>query len=53
MADRDPDDWPVLALALARQTPIWSQDKDFQVAGVTVYSTGELLDLLSAHDPLE
>ena len=46
MAGRDPDDWPTVALALARSLPIWSQDKDMQVAGVTVYTTGELLDTI-------
>ena len=44
MAGRDPEDWPSVALALARSLPIWSQDKDMEAAGVTVYITGELLD---------
>lgn len=46
MAARDPDDWPVVALALSRATPIWSQDRDLEVAGIAVFSTGRLLDLL-------
>lgn len=46
MADRDPDDWPVVALALARELPIWSQDRDLEAAGVPIYTTGRLLDLL-------
>jgi predicted nucleic acid-binding protein len=46
MADRDPDDWPVVALALARELPVWSQDRDLEAAGVTIYTTGALLDLL-------
>lgn len=46
MADRDPDDWPVVALALARELPIWSQDRDLEAAGVAAYTTGRLLDLL-------
>jgi predicted nucleic acid-binding protein len=46
MEGRDPDDWPSAALALARQLPIWSQDKDMEAAGVTVLTTGELLDAL-------
>lgn len=46
MAGRDPDDWPSVALALARGLPIWSQDKDMQSAGVDVYTTGDLLDAI-------
>lgn len=46
MAARDPEDWPTVALALARSLPIWSQDKDMEAAGVTVYTTGELLDTI-------
>jgi predicted nucleic acid-binding protein len=46
MAQRDPEDWPTAALALARSLPIWSQDKDFGVSGLTVYTTGELLDAI-------
>jgi predicted nucleic acid-binding protein len=43
---RDPDDWPVVALALALGLPVWSQDKDFDDTGLTVYTTGDLLDAL-------
>ncbi len=39
MAGRDPEDWPTVALALARSLPIWSQDKDMEAAGVAVYTT--------------
>jgi predicted nucleic acid-binding protein len=46
MAERDPDDWPVVALARARELPIWSQDRDLETAGVPIYTTGRLLDLL-------
>ena len=46
MAGRDPEDWPTVALALVQSLPIWSQDKDMQAAGVTVYTTGELLDAI-------
>jgi predicted nucleic acid-binding protein len=48
MASRDPEDWPTVALALAQKLPIWSQDKDMGTAGVTVYTTGELLDAIRA-----
>ena len=45
---RDPDDVPTLALALAHGWPIWSQDKDFDEARnlCQVYSTAVLLQLL-------
>jgi predicted nucleic acid-binding protein len=46
IGDRDPDDWPTLALALTLDIPIWSQDKDFENVGFRVLSTRELLDLL-------
>ena len=46
MAGRDPEDWPTVALALTRSLPIWSQDKDMEAAGVTVFTTGELLDAI-------
>jgi predicted nucleic acid-binding protein len=44
MAGRDLEDSPTVALALARSLPIWSQDRDMEAAGVTVYTTGDLLD---------
>ena len=46
IAARDPDDWPTVALALALDLPVWSQDKDLTIAGLDIYTTGELLDAL-------
>lgn len=46
IANRDPDDWPTVAVALSLAVPIWSQDKDLEVSGLPVYTTGDLLDLL-------
>jgi predicted nucleic acid-binding protein len=43
---RDPDDWPTVALALALDLPVWSQDKDLEDSGLRVYTTGQLLDAL-------
>jgi predicted nucleic acid-binding protein len=43
MAQRDPKDWPTVALALALSLPVWSQDKDI-AAGLTVCTAGDLLD---------
>lgn len=48
IAPRDPQDVPVLALAIARQLSIWSNDNDFAgLEGITVFKTSELLDRLS------
>ena len=47
---RDADDWPVVAVALALGLPVWSQDKDFNDAGLTVYTTGDLLDALRGEE---
>jgi len=33
LASRDLDDWPVLATALALQSPIWTEDNDFSEQG--------------------
>jgi predicted nucleic acid-binding protein len=44
---RDPDDVDTLALALHFKLPIWSNDRDFEDAGVELYTTAQLLDKLS------
>lgn len=36
---RDPDDWPILATALAVDCPIWTEDQDFFGAGVSTWTT--------------
>ena len=46
IADRDPDDWPTVAVALSLSVAIWSQDRDFEASGLRIYTTGELLDAL-------
>ena len=43
IAHRDPDDMDVLALTVKLQCPLWSNDKDFDEAGVTHYTTAQLL----------
>ena len=43
MAHRDPDDMDVLALTVKLQCPLWSNDNDFDEAGVTRYTTAQLL----------
>ncbi len=41
---REPDDVHLSALALHDQTPVWSNDKDYEGLPLTVYSTKALLD---------
>jgi predicted nucleic acid-binding protein len=53
IAERDPDDWPTVALALKLDLPVWSQDKDLTVAGLRIFTTGDLLDALSNIAPDE
>ena len=43
---RDPDDVELLALALAFDIPVWSNDTDFEHTGVEWYTTARLLRLL-------
>ncbi len=36
---RDLDDWPVVAVALILDCPIWTEDKDFFGAGIATWTT--------------
>ncbi len=36
---RDPDDWPVVAVALLLRLPIWTEDRDFFGSGVATWTT--------------
>ena len=42
IARRDPNDWPVLATAMALQCPIWTEDRDFFGAGVPTWTTANV-----------
>ena len=45
---RDPLDIPLLALALARNFPIWSDDRDFDgIAAIRLFKTADLLSQLA------
>ena len=44
MARRDPDDWPILAAALALDCPIWTEDRDFFGVGVATW-TSDLVEI--------
>ena len=46
IARRDPDDIDVLALALHLDAGVWSNDSDFDVAGVVWHTTARLLKRL-------
>ena len=36
---RDPDDWPVAAVALLLNAPIWTEDQDFFGSGIATWTT--------------
>jgi len=44
----DPEDWPVIACALALECPIWTEDRDFFGAGVPTWTT-DRVELYLAH----
>ena len=46
---RDPHDVDVLALALHLTLPVWSNDNDFEDAGIEWHTTAELLKSLGIH----
>jgi predicted nucleic acid-binding protein len=39
LAQRDPEDWPMLAAALALGCPIWTEDTDFFGCGVATWTS--------------
>ena len=42
IAVRDPDDWPIVATALALNCPIWTEDADFFGAGIATWTTDRI-----------
>ena len=38
IGERDPDDWPIVAAALAVGCPIWAEDTDFFGCGVPTWT---------------
>lgn len=42
LASRDPDDWPILAAALAHGCPIWTEDSDFFGCGVATWISASI-----------
>lgn len=39
---RDPEDWPILAAALALRCPIWTEDTDFSGCGVATWTSASI-----------
>jgi predicted nucleic acid-binding protein len=46
IAERDLEDWPTVALALALSLPVWLQDKDIARAGLASTRRAILLDAI-------
>ena len=47
---RDPDDWPILATAMALDCPVWTEDNDFFGTGVPTW-TSDRVELYLAGPP--
>ena len=44
---RDPEDWPILAAALALGCPIWTEDTDFFGCGVATWTSASIDSFLT------
>lgn len=42
LGTRDPEDWPILAAALALDCPIWTEDTDFFGCGVATWTSARV-----------
>ena len=42
LGQRDPEDWPILAAALAIGCPIWTEDTDFFGCGVATWTSSRV-----------
>jgi predicted nucleic acid-binding protein len=42
LGERDPEDWPILASALALRCPIWTEDTDFFGCGAATWTTSRI-----------
>ncbi|GAB3712589.1 PIN domain-containing protein [Mariniluteicoccus flavus] len=45
---RDPRDWPILAVALTLDCPVWTEDQDFFGTGVPTWTTDRVELYLNA-----
>lgn len=48
MRQRDPEDWPILAAALAVGCPIWTEDTDFFGCGVATWTSDRIAIFLTS-----
>jgi predicted nucleic acid-binding protein len=46
LRQRDPEDWPILASALALGCPVWTEDTDFFGCGVATWTSSTVLTFL-------
>jgi predicted nucleic acid-binding protein len=46
LGSRDPEDWPILAAALALNCPIWTEDTDFFGCGVATWTSASIASFL-------
>jgi predicted nucleic acid-binding protein len=42
VSPRDPEDWPVVAVALLMDLPIWTEDQDFFGTGIASWTTDKV-----------
>jgi predicted nucleic acid-binding protein len=47
-----PNDWPVVALAIATAAPIWTEDADFLGSGVATWTT-RTVEIYLAGSPVQ
>jgi predicted nucleic acid-binding protein len=45
---QDPEDWPVLACAMAVGCPVWTEDADFFGVGISIWTTDRVEQYFSA-----
>ena len=44
---RDPEDWPIVAVAMLLGIPIWTEDQDFFGSGIAIWTTDRVELFLS------
>jgi predicted nucleic acid-binding protein len=42
ISSRDPDDWPIVAVSLLLDCPVWTEDQDFFGSGVATWTTNNV-----------
>jgi predicted nucleic acid-binding protein len=42
LSGRDENDWPIVALALQLECPIWTEDRDFFGIGIPTWTTSRI-----------